>query len=153
VSKVFNARKVFLCLRPEIFNLPNEHITLEYIGHEPAWNELQETATTWLHVFNGLPVTVAVNGYANWRAKDDYHNVALIEFKEYPTLSFSKNWHITLESSRQPLKPIMFDKDMDYWKHDYCTTLWIGYSDENNVKKFVEFHNAHHLVRTMADNG
>lgn len=147
--KVFNARKVFICLRPAIFGLAGEHVTLEYVGHEPEWNDLKERCDTWLHIFGGLPVTVAVNGYANWRAKDDYHNVALVEFKEYPNLSFSKNWHITLESSRRPIKPLMFCKDQDAFKYDYATTLWIGYSDENNVKKFIEFHNAHHLVKSQ----
>lgn len=148
--QILNARKVFLCLRPKIFGHKNEHVTIEYIGHEPDWNELRETATTWLHIFGGLPVTVAVNGYANWAGKEDYHNVALVEFKEYPALSFSKNWHITLESSRQPLTPIQYSRDEDAFRYDYATTLWIGYTNEAGDKRFIEFHNAHHLVKSIA---
>ena len=153
MTKVFNARKVFFCLRPKIFNLPNEHITLEFVGHEPEWDELRDAGNTWVHTFGGFPVTVAVNGYANWRAKTDYHNVALIEFKEYPALSYTKNWHITLESSRQLLKPIQYNPAWDEFKYDYCTTLWLGYTDDKGEKKFIEFHNAHHLVKNMVDNG
>lgn len=151
MTQVLMGTKVFFCLRPKIFNTPNEHVTLEYLGHYPEWDELKEAGNTWLHTFAGLPVTVFVNGYANWQAKDDYHNVALVGFKEYPSLSFSKNWHITLESSRQPMPPIQFNTDKDEFAYDYCTTLWIGYSDVNNEKKFIEFHNAHHLVKSVVD--
>lgn len=149
MTQIFNARKVFLCLRPKIFNIPNEHLTLEFMGHEPEWKELREAANTWLHTFNGLPVCVVVNGYANWQAKDDYHNVALVRFNEFPQLSFSKNWHITLESSRLPLEPMQFHRDRDAFNYDYATTLWVGYTNDAGEKKFIEYHNAHHLIKNV----
>lgn len=137
--KHFMGRGVFVALRPNIFGKENEHVTLEYLGHNPTGDDLLAACIKWHDTFAGLPVTVKVNGYANWSAKDDYHNVALIEFAEYPDISFSKNWHITLESSRQPLRPYQFDRNEDAFRYDYCDRLWIGYKDAvTNEKKWIE---------------
>jgi hypothetical protein len=148
----FMGRGVFIALRPNIFGKENEHVTLEYLGHNPEANTVLHQTQYWHDTFAGLPVTVKVNGYANWSAKDDYHNVALVEFSEYPDLSYSKNWHITLESSRQPLRPYQFDRDEDAFRYDYCDRLWIGYKDAvTNEKKWIEPHNAKHLVKVMEE--
>lgn len=152
--KQFMGRNVFIALRPNIYNVPNEHVTLEYIGHSPDWNALQQSCEDWNNIFalhhEGSAVTVAVNGYANWRAKDDYHNVALVEFKEYPNISYTKNWHITLESSRNPLDPYKYDSDEDAFRYDYCDRLWIGYKDLwSGEKKWIDQNNAKHLVKSV----
>jgi hypothetical protein len=143
-------RNAFICLRPDIFGHENEHVTLEYLGHEPDIYKIELETNYWTTTFAGLPVTVAVNGYANWRAKDDYHHVALIEFKEYPALSFSKNWHITLESSRQPIPAYTFDTETDAFRYDYADSLWLGYKDVLGQKKFILAEKAHTLVRELA---
>lgn len=148
-TKQFNGRNVFIALRPSIFGHENEHVTLEYIGHNPDWNVLTDTCTKWIDQFAGLPVTVAVNGYANWSAKDDYHNVALVEFREYPELSFSKNWHITLETSSQPIRPMQFDRDQDAFRYDYPDRLWVGYKDSTGERKWIDAHNAKHVTKMV----
>ena len=145
--KILPIRNAFICLRPTIFGHETEHVTLEYLGHNVDWMELQTKFGQWLDTFGGLPVTVKVNGYGNWVAKEDYHSVALIEFVEYPELSYSKNWHITLESSRQPIEPRKFDKDADAFRYDYADTLWLGYKDEQGVKGFIEAHKAGTLAK------
>jgi len=152
MTRKFQGRGVFLALRPNIFGIEDEHITVEYLGHNPDATDVVSAVRKWHNEFAGLPVTVAVNGYANWSAKDDYHNVALIEFKEYPSLSFVKNWHITIESSREPLRPYQFDRDEDAFRYDYCDRLWIGYKDATtNEKKWIEPHNAKHLMKAMEE--
>jgi hypothetical protein len=120
------------------------------MGQEPDMFTVDAITNYWLTTFAGLPVTVAVNGYANWRAKDDYHHVALVEFKEYPDLSFSKNWHITLESSRQPIPAYTFDTESDAFRYDICDRLWLGYKDVFGQKKFIDAEKAHTLVRELA---
>lgn len=148
----FMGRGVFVALRPNIFGHENEHVTLEYLGHNPDAGTLSQAVLKWHDQFAGLPVTVKVNGYANWSAKDDYHNVALIEFVEYPSISYIRNWHITIESSRKPLRPYQFDRDEDAFRYDYCDRLWIGYKDaETNEKKWIEPHNAKHLMKAMEE--
>jgi hypothetical protein len=147
--KKIKGTKVFMALRPNIYGLPREHVTLEYLGDNPTGDQVKLAAYDWNKQFAGLPVTVRVNGYANWLAKDEYHHVALINFHEYPELSYVKNWHITLESSRQPIEPRMFDKDVDAFNYDIADRLWLGYTDEHGVKKFIETHNAHHLIKDM----
>lgn len=151
MTQKFNGRSVFIALRPNIFNLPHEHVTLEYLGHEPEWKTIQALSGKWMKQFSGLPVTIAVNGYANWASKDFYYDVALVEFKEYYELSLSKNWHITLERSRQPIEPRQYNKDADAFNYDYADKLWVGYTDENGAKKFIESYNARHLVRSFTD--
>jgi hypothetical protein len=152
MTKHFMGRGVFIALRPNIFGHDDEHVTLEYLGHDPSIWQMREAIKKWHNQFAGLPVTVAVNGYANWSAKDDYHNVALIEFREYPDISYIKNWHITLESSRNPLRPYQFDRDEDAFRYDYCDRLWIGYKDAvTKEKKWIEPHNAKHLVKAMEE--
>lgn len=132
-------RSVFICLRPEIFGHPNEHVTLEYMGHEPELEEITTKSAEWLNRFGGLPVTVRVNGYANWQSqKLDYHSVALVMFNEYPALSYSKNWHITLESDNEPVEPKQFDAFADAFRYDICDRLWVGYTDAKGEKRFQE---------------
>lgn len=149
MTKRINGTKVFIGLRPKIYGLPREHVTLQFLGDNPTGDEVKLAVHDWLKTFAGLPVTVRVNGYANWLAKDEYHHVALINFHEYPELSYVKNWHITLESSRQPIEPRTFDKDVDAFNYDHVDRLWLGYTDENGVKKFIETHNANHLIKDM----
>lgn len=149
MPKRIDATKVFMALRPKIYNIPREHVTLEFLGDNPTWDQVKLAKHDWLKQFAGLPVTVRVNGYANWVAKDEYHHVALINFHEYPELSYKKNWHITLESSRSPIEPRTFDKDVDAFNYDHADSLWLGYTDKHGVKKFIEAHNAHHLVKDL----
>jgi hypothetical protein len=94
-------------------------------------------------MFGCGPVTVKVNGYANWYVsnndKDRYFDVALIGFKEYPELTYSKNWHITLDKSDKPTKPRQFDIEKDGFRYDVCDDLWIGYKDTNNEPRWIRY--------------
>lgn len=140
----FQGRRVFIGLRPKIFeNVENEHITLEYVGSFPEWSVLLDKCETWYRRFGFGPVTVYVNGYANWAASNNednrYFDVALVGFREYPDLNYTKNWHITLGKSNQPVKPRQFDKDADAFRYSICDDLWVGYKDENNEAQWIRY--------------
>jgi hypothetical protein len=150
VSVKFRGRKVFLALRPFIFeHVDNQHVTLEYLGDDIEWNSLVERANHWSEVFGNfdLPVEVAVNGYANWIATnnkvDRYFDVALVEFPGFPATNFLKNWHITLGMDTKPIKARSFNREVDQHHRDYVGQLWIGYTDENGGKCWVTFHGIH----------
>jgi hypothetical protein len=155
----FNGTKVFLALRPDIYGVDDEHVTVEYLGNTPDWNEMLEKIVHWEGTFGfednpnktkrfptGV-LEVKTNGYANWCAKNEYHHVALVGFPDNLDLSFSKNWHITLESAAYPLQAFTFDKDADAFRYDHVTELWVGYKDADNNRRWVTAKNAKHLVR------
>lgn len=161
-KQVFNGTKAFIALRPDIFGHDDEHVTVEYIGHYPDWNDLLTKLQDWETKLGlerdpnkpdnePLPLRVFVNGYANWCAKSEYHHVALVGFQGLPDVSFSKNWHITLESSTEPIRAFTFDKDADAFRYDDIDLLWIGYKDANNNKKWISARNAKHLVKTVEE--
>lgn len=160
MSKVFGGKKVFIALRPDIFGHDDEHVTVEWVGNYPDWNTLLTKIQDWEAKFGlerdpnrpnrePLPLRVSVNGYANWCAKEEYHHVALVGFKGLQELSFSKNWHITLESASEPIEPYTFDKNEDAFRYDDIEELWLGYKDEDNNKRWISTRNAKHLVRTV----
>lgn len=160
-SQHFAGTKAFIALRPDIFGHKDEHVTVEYLGHYPEWNSMLEKIQDWETRFgleknpncsdeSVVPLRVFVNGYANWCAKDEYHHVALVGFDGLQELSFSKNWHITLESSPRPIESYTFDKDADAFRFDNMTELWIGYKDRtSNDRKWISARNAKKLVRSM----
>lgn len=157
----FMGTKAFIALRPDIFGHEDEHVTVEYLGHYPEWNSVLQKIQDWESRFglennpnnhNDEPVSlrVFVNGYANWCAKDEYHHVALVGFNGLQDLSFSKNWHITLESSNEPIESFTYSKDSDAFRYDDINALWIGYKDRNsNKRKWISARNAKKLVRSM----
>jgi hypothetical protein len=160
-------QKVFLALRPDIYGVRDEHVTVEWIGNMPEWNSLLERIQYWEgqfgfeenpNVTDRYPtgvLEVRTNGYANWSATREYHQVALVGFPDNLDLSFSKNWHITLESSDVPFKNVLiFDRDADAFRYDHVTELWVGYKDEDNNRHWVTARNAKHLVKKLGtDNG
>jgi hypothetical protein len=97
----------------------------------------------WHQMFGCGPVTVEVNGYANWSATNNadrrYFDVALVGFREYPELTYQKNWHITLGKSDKPIKPRQFDHERDAFRYDVCDDLWIGYKDANNKPQWIRY--------------
>ena len=140
----FQGSRVFIGLRPNIFEkVENEHITLEYVGSYPEWNTLLDKCERWYRTFGYGPVTVEVNGYANWSATNNgdnrYFDVALVGFKEYPELTYTKNWHITLSKDSRPVKPRQFDKERDAFRYDICDDLWVGYKDQNNKACWIRY--------------
>lgn len=140
--RLFEGSKVFIALRPKIFGIENEHVTLEYLGSFVEWNYLLARCTEWQWQLN-LPVTVEVNGYANWfNSNNDvprYSDVALIGFKGNQELTFSKNWHITLDQDNKPVKARQFDKDEDSFRYDVCNELWVGYKDFEGNAKWIPY--------------
>ena len=157
----FMGTKAFIALRPDIFGHEDEHVTVEYLGHFPEWNSVLtkiqdwetrfglESNPNWADDDRPMPLRLFVNGYANWLAKDDYHHVALVGFDGLPDLSFSKNWHITLESSTKPIQAYTFDKDADAFRYSDIRSLWIGYKDKDNNKKWISARNAKKLVKSI----
>lgn len=142
--RIFQGSRVFIGLRPNIFErVENQHITLDYIGSYPEWNTLLHQCALWHQRFGNGPVTVEVNGYANWfssnNEKDRYFDVALIGFRDYPELTYLKNWHITLGKSDTPVKPRQFDKERDAFRYDHCDDIWIGYRDPNGEAKWLRY--------------
>jgi hypothetical protein len=141
--RIFQGSRVFIGLRPKIFNTDDEHITLEYVGTFPEWNALTAKCERWHRTFGYGPVTVEVNGYANWAATNNgdsrYFDVALVGFKEYPELTYAKNWHITLGKDTKPVKPRQFDRDNDAFRYDICDDIWIGYKDMNGDSRWLRY--------------
>ena len=135
----FMGTGVFIALRPDIFGHDNEHVTVEWVGHFPEWNTLIHRVAAWEEEFDLMnEVRVEVNGYANWMGKEDYHRVALVRFAGNPDLSFRKNWHITLESSKVPFeKADIVDEEVDRHRFSYCNLLWLGYKNANSEKRWL----------------
>jgi len=141
---LFQGSRVFIGLRPKIFEgVEDQHITLEYVGSFPEWKELIMKCERWANQFAYMPVTVEVNGYANWSATNNgdsrYFDVALVGFKEYPELTYSKNWHITLGKDTKPIKPRQFDRDLDSFRYDICDDLWIGYKTKAGDTAWIRY--------------
>ena len=132
-GRVFNGTKVFICLRTDIFGVEREHVTLEYIGAFPTWDELLNTCNEWEHTLQG-DVQVNVTGFANWKT-NLFYKVALVEFEGLPELSRSKNWHITLEQSTVPFSsmPVVTEDTLS----DTCYGLWVGYADKQGNKRWI----------------
>ena len=133
---MFNGSKVFISLRPDIFGVDREHITLEYIGAFPTWDTLIEKCQEWQNIL-GSDIKVKVNGFANWK-HNLYYKVALIDFVGRPALSMSKNWHITLEQSDKPFTsvPIITEESA---LEDTCYELWVGYADAKGNKHWISY--------------
>lgn len=143
-ARLFQGSRVFIGLRPKIFeNIEDQHITLEYVGSYPEWNSLTSKCEKWRKQFADMPVIVEVNGYGNWSATNNgdsrYFDVALIGFRDYPELTYSKNWHITLGKSSTPVKPRQFDRDADAFRYDICDDLWIGYKDKDGKSQWIRY--------------
>lgn len=135
-GRVFNGTKVFIALRTNIFDVEREHITLDYIGAFPTWDELLGKCNDWLRTFGGDTVQVTVNGFANWKT-NLYYKVALICFDNHPELSYTKNWHITLEQSEKPFEsvPLLTEETLS----DECYELWVGYADRDGNKHWISY--------------
>lgn len=132
-GRVFNGSKVFIGLRTDIFGVDREHITLEYIGAFPTWDELLEKCAFWESQL-GDAVRVNVTGFANWKT-NFFYKVALVEFEGKHDLSWSKNWHITLEQQAKPFDsmPIISEETLS----DTCYDLWVGFADKDGNKHWV----------------
>lgn len=132
-GRVFNGTKVFICLRTDIFGVEREHITLDYVGAFPTWDELLYRCNEWEQTFKG-EVKVNVTGFANWKT-NLFYKVALVGFEGLPEVSWSKNWHITLEQSEKPFDsmPIIGNDTLS----DTCYGLWVGYADKLGNKRWI----------------
>jgi hypothetical protein len=124
-------------------DIEDEHITLEYVGSYPEWKELLMKCEAWANKFAYMPVTVEVNGYANWLATNNgdhrYFDVALVAFREYPELTYQKNWHITLGKDTKPIKPRQFDIMKDVDRFDICDDIWIGYKKPTGETAWIRY--------------
>lgn len=136
-GRVFNGTKVFIGLRTDIFGVEREHVTLEYIGAFPSWDELLEKCGFW-HSQLGKEVTINVTGFANWKT-NLYYKVALVEFEGLPDISWSKNWHITLDQSDKPFDsmPLIGEEVLT----DTCLDLWVGFADKFGKKHWISYSN------------
>lgn len=143
-ERTFQGSRVFIGLRPKIFDsIEDEHITLEYVGSFPEWKELLMKCEAWANKFAYMPVTVEVNGYGNWIATNNgdhrYFDVALVAFREYPELTYQKNWHITLGKDTKPIKARQFDIMKDADKFDVCDDIWIGYKKVTGETAWIRY--------------
>jgi hypothetical protein len=143
-DKVFNGGKVFIALRTSLFtpenDNPNEHVTLDFLGSYPAWNRVVSYCEKWERDLK-LPITIETNGFANWQSYAGiYHSVALVAFREYPELNYERNWHITLQSSINPLPSRTFTPLEK--KAQIVDTLWVGYTDKDGNKQWVRWNSS-----------
>lgn len=137
---IFNGSKTFIALRTDMFGVEDEHVTLEFTGAFPEWNDLIRKCKAWKETLCGLPITVVVNGYATWRTqKGRYHKVALVEFHELPELSYEKNWHITLESRMEPFQRMEVPVITDYRRNEICDNIWVGYTRQDGSKAWLSY--------------
>jgi hypothetical protein len=140
MNNAFMGGRVFIALRPGLFphhKIPYEHITVEYIGTLPVFSTLISKLNMWKETFDGMPIQVHVNGYANWLAGGKFMNVALIDFPDKPELNYRKNWHITLEKSEHELDPIMMSEWDNNELYSVCDQLWVGYQDKDGTKHWI----------------
>lgn len=138
-GRVFNGTKVFICLRTDIFGVEREHITLDYIGAFPTWDDLLDKCNEWEDKLTDFSrpageVGINVTGFANWKT-NLFYKVALVEFEGLPALSRSKNWHITLEQSEKPFNsmPVITQDTLS----DTVYGLWVGYADKLGNKRWI----------------
>lgn len=136
----FPGTKVFIALRTDMFGVENEHITLDFHGAFAETNKVLENCERFKNLFYGLPIQVAVNGYANWRTSNNmFHHVALVEFMGRPNFQ-GRNWHVTLESRDEPflreeLYPVQLDEPLNS-----CEDIWIGYTTlDGKEKKWLRY--------------
>lgn len=143
-TQKFNGKNVFLALRTDIFHgVEDEHLTLKFLGNYPYWDFVIGHAKQWQSI---LPVAIKQNGIAIWKNRDLYHEVALMTFEGHPSL-FGRNWHITLDSSAEPMSPRWWTADNK--PDQVLDELWVGYKDSSTgEKKWISYRNAKHMVKS-----
>lgn len=137
MNNVFRGKSVYLAFRTDMFDVENEHMTLKFMGNDPEWKDLMQEAEVWQSM---LPVGIEQNGIATWRNKDEYHHVALMSFQGHPSL-FGRNWHVTLESSPEPITADPYDSYLA--ASQMMLDIWIGFKDHGTgYKRWVTYKSA-----------
>jgi hypothetical protein len=142
---------VFIGLNTDFFNqmpIENEHLTLDYLGQAPSRERLILAAFDTRAKFNRSVVEAYVSGYAVWGTETAYFHVALVSFRtpqgNVLPVSFTKNWHITLEKSPEPLWAFSYNKVMDSRRKKLFSfednfDIYVGYKDADGVKHFEQY--------------
>lgn len=143
-ARLESLTNVFVGIKPNIFGTPTEHITIEYLGNKPTKDSVKMAAADARKKFGEEPFEARVTGYAVWGSNGMYFRVALISFFDLKDnvmpISFTKNWHITLEKSTEPLVADVFDYDSDAYRTDMVDLhstegLKVGFT--NDIGKFI----------------
>lgn len=115
--------KVFIAIRTDIFNVPDEHITVAYF--EKASIAKLVSAAEELRRY--VPTDIQVNGFANWRAPNGSHmEVALIDAFKNPLLfRHVRTPHITIRRSNGPLSNATFVPQL-FGEVQTVDSLWVG---------------------------
>lgn len=124
-------KKVFIAIRPEFFDLPNEHITLAYF-HSATVPEILTVAER-LRRF--VPTEIEINGFANWKNPGgQFNEVALIDsFKNPALFNYIKTPHITIRTLNGPVSNATFVPEI-FGQPQIVENLWLGRSVMGDMK-------------------
>lgn len=115
--------KVFLALRTDIFNVPDEHITLKYFNH----TRMGEVVNIVDDLAPYIPTEIEINGFANYRAGQVFYEVALIDrFKNPPLWQHTTMPHITIRKSQGPVSCATYVPDFYGTIHEIVAQIHLG---------------------------
>lgn len=123
--------KVFLALRTDIFNVPDEHITLKYFNKTSMGNVVNLVDDLAPYI----PTEIELNGFANYKAGQMFYEVALVDrFKNPPLWVHTTLPHITLRSGNGPLSNATFEPAIYGEKHEIVTQIHLGKKVKGKIR-------------------
>jgi len=115
--------KVFLGLRTDIFNVPDEHITLKYFNRA----SLSQIVNIVDDLAPYIPTEIEINGFANYRAGQMFYEVALVDRFKNPSLwQHTTMPHITIRKSQGPLSNATFEPAIYGTVHEIVSQIYLG---------------------------
>ena len=115
--------KVFLALRTDIFNVPDEHITLKYFNKTTMGSVVNIVDD----LVDYIPTEIELNGFANYRAGQMFYEVALVDrFKNPPLWVHTTMPHITIRKSQGPLSNATFEPNFYGTIHEIVSQISLG---------------------------
>lgn len=125
--------KVFLALRTNIFNVPDEHITLKYYKEVNFGRILTEADDLEPYV----PTEIKIDGFANYRSGQMFYEVAMVNRFDNPHLWVHTTFpHITLRSSNGPLSNATFVPEIYGTVHEIIDQIHLGKKVKGKLRWF-----------------
>jgi len=122
--------KVFLALRTDIFNVPDEHITLKYFKTA----SMGQVVNIVDDLAEFIPTEVELNGFANYRAGQMFYEVALVDRFKNPGLWVHTTLpHITIRKSPGPISNATFEPAFYGTIHEIITQIYLGKTVKGKV--------------------
>jgi hypothetical protein len=140
--------KVFLALRTDIFNVPDEHITLKYFKSASMGQIVRIVDDLAAYI----PTEIELNGFANYRAGQMFYEVALVDrFKNPHLWAHTTLPHITIRKSQGPLSNATFEPAFYGTIHEIVTQIYLGKTVKGKVRWMpIETYNLNGSVMGLA---